>query len=545
MAVGCGGESTTTHDGDGSGAEAGDTSADAGENGSGRGGSTAGRGGKGGGGSAGTSAGSGQAGTRAGDAGRSSRGGEAGEAGTSVSGKGGSEAGAGGEAPNPECDEDCDDDNECTMDSCIPGVGCRYVPLPEGPASECRRCDGFGNEELLDDDDRCGEIDCSERYTRGGDDTVLGTKGCFSHEPLTIGRCTPAGACRAPNGTACNDAPTSDEPEVSCGACQVLRGCDGTTPGRCENADDTVETGNTCGTGACQRNETCDGSGASVCTPGSPGFETCADGIDQDCDGADIACPTNDAPGSAIDISAGGTFIGDLSNSQDDQNESGLSSCGNTGGRDVFFQFTLPSAEVIYFDTYASNFDTVVRIYNGACNSGGSLVKCWDDACISGAGANGAQLLDPGTYCLVLDQYSSATVNGSYSLKFLRTARTGTEIAATSGSVTGTTIGGLNQSGPTCRSSDAPDVGYYFTSCPNTGYTVSANTCTGTDYDSVIYMRDGAMSDFEPACNDDYCGTLSSFSGAHVSGPNIHWLIVDGYLTNIGNYTLTYSITSP
>jgi hypothetical protein len=91
-----------------------------------------------------------------------------------------------------------------------------------------------------------------------------------------------------------------------------------------------------------------------------------------------------------------------------------------------------------------------------------------------------------------------------------------------------------------------PDVAYFFTSCPSTT-TVSANTCSGTAFDSIVYMRKGAATSSDFACSDDVSGCGNGFqakiTGATVSGADLNWIIVDGFgQTGNGAYTLTYSI---
>jgi len=325
----------------------------------------------------------------------------------------------------------------------------------------------------------------------------------------------------------------------------------------CKNGiDDPFPVGQACtvGLGSCARNGqlVCNAAQTGVqcnATPGAPTAELCGNSFDEDCNGSDAICPSNDLPGGAIDISGGGTFTVDLSAAHDDNwaASTPTEDCGDQGGRDVFYTFTLPAAEVVYFDTFGSNFDTVVRIFAGSCPAAGALQRCEDDAC-AGTRSQGALQLAAGTYCLVVDQFSSTTTAGSSSLVFRRGGRTGTEIATASGSKSGTTTGKTNQSIAGCEANSAqPDDAYFFLTCPATSYTVGANTCTGTAFDTVIYLRTGAATTGDVTCSDDVsgCGNglQSRFTGSTVSGANLQWLIIDGFgQTGNGPYTLTYTI---
>ncbi|HEY0251632.1 MAG TPA: hypothetical protein VGC41_08900, partial [Kofleriaceae bacterium] len=72
--------------------------------------------------------------------------------------------------------------------------------------------------------------------------------------------------------------------------------------------------------------------------------------------------PPNDGPDHATDISAGGVFVANLNNAADDAPQN---SCGGDGGKDVFYEITLPGAEVVYFDSFGSNFATIIRTVSG------------------------------------------------------------------------------------------------------------------------------------------------------------------------------------
>jgi hypothetical protein len=227
-----------------------------------------------------------------------------------------------------------------------------------------------------------------------------------------------------PGGVAvCNDATSS-----------TVETCNGLDDDCQGGVDNGFAVGGTCttGVGACARTGTnvCNAAGNGVqcnATAGSPTAETCGDGIDQDCNGSDAVCPTNDQPGGAINISAGGTFTADLTAARNDQDFSG-SFCGSTGGRDVYYTFTLPAAEVVYLDTFGSNFDTDLRVFAGSCTALGALQSCFDDQC-SVTQTQGALSLAAGTYCLVVDQFSSFQTSGALTLTLTRGGRTGTAIS--------------------------------------------------------------------------------------------------------------------
>jgi hypothetical protein len=338
----------------------------------------------------------------------------------------------------------------------------------------------------------------------------------------------------------CDDA-TGDTTEV----------CNGVDDDCRLGADDPWPVDQACsvGVGACSATGTlaCDSPSSVACsaTAGSPTPELCGDGVDQDCNGGDVTCPVNDLATGAVDISAGGTFTVDLAAAHDNHT---VGSCGNAtaGGRDVYYRFSLPAAEVVYLDTFDSNFDTVLRHYSGTCTAISSEMLCRDDSC-SILQSQGAVQLAAGNYCLIADQYSSAQTLGALTLRFTRGGRTGTLISsATSGTLTGNTAGGANaQTAAACQSNaSGPEVSYYWTRCPaDAARTVDANTCTGTSFDTILTLRTGAA---ETACADDQCGAVTPFRQSTlpstvISGAGLFWLVLDGWNGQSGAYSLAYS----
>jgi hypothetical protein len=442
-----------------------------------------------------------------------------------------------------DCDGKVDEDFPNLGMTCGVGTGAcaaagHYQCTADGTGTECSVQAGTPMPETCNnlDDDCDGMTD--EDFPNKNQPCSVGVGACVASGHY---ECSANGAttqCSATAGT-----PTAEK----CN--NIDDDCDGST-------DEDWPIGQACsvGLGACARTGmlVCNAAQTNVqcsATPGAPTPEICGNGIDEDCDGADAVCPPNDLPGGAIDISAGGTWTVDLSAAHDDNWAASTSTldCGDMGGRDVFYTFTLPAEEVVYFDSFGSNFDSVIRIFPGACTAIGGALACADDACAS-TRSQGAIDLAAGQYCLVLDQFSSATTAGNATLHFLRGGRTGVPLPNLSGSYSGTTSGGVNQSIAGCQANSArPDVGHFFLTCPSTTYTVDADTCL-TSWDTILYLRSGKATSADVACNDSVpgCGPngwAAELTGVSVSGANLQWLIVDGFgQTGEGPYTLRYTI---
>ena len=435
-------------------------------------------------------------------------------------------------------DDDCDgvtDEGYANLGApCSTGSGAcvasgKQACTPAGDGVACDAVAGTGGDETCNeiDDDCDGPVD--EGFDLG--EACDGADSDECKEGVNV--------CALDGTVSCDDATGS-----------TVETCNGMDDDCVNGIDDGFEIDMACsnGTGACAVAGTteCNTAGDDVvcdAVAGAPTAEICGDSIDQDCNGVDVACPINDAPAGAVDISAGGTFTVDLSNGTNDQ-DLAVAGCGLTGGRDVFYTFTLPAAEVVYFATFGSNFDSTLRLFAGSCTALGANVACSDDSCAGQQGHQALQLA-AGTYCLVLDQYSSAQTSGSAVLTFARGGRSGTALAGGGTfSFSGTTVGATNQSpSASCQANaSGPDVGYYFLVCPGVTKTMSANTCSSsTDWDSVLSLRRAPSTSI--ACGDDSasCGSagrMSTFAGASVSGPGLFWLIVDGYNGNSGAFTL-------
>ena len=283
----------------------------------------------------------------------------------------------------------------------------------------------------------------------------------------------------------------------------------------------------------------------------SPVPEICGDGIDQDCDGSDPPCPANDLPGGAIDISAGGDFTANVKFAGDDSSKPavgcGGGTAGGSGGRDVFYKVHLTTAQVYYFDTFNSDFDTVIRTYPGSCVTGTAPngTKCSNDTC-GGKQSQTALTLLAGDNCIVIDQNSSAETNGSLHLHVEVGHRDGSRIPTGTHMQTGNTTASADTAMGTCAQPMSNNDNYYFTLCPGDNLTLTATTCNAATvtWDTALWA-DGPAGQL--ACDDDDANCAIYGDDSTITSPvgNAHlfWVIVGAGTTgNAGAYELDTTI---
>jgi hypothetical protein len=247
--------------------------------------------------------------------------------------------------------------------------------------------------------------------------------------------------------------------------------------------------------------------------------------------------------------------MADLTFATDDAPQNG---CGGDGGRDVFYEITLPAPEVVYLDTFASNFETEVRLYPGKdCKSIAGMPQCNHDQC-GGLQSQLATQLPGGTTCIVVDQ-NAGDSNGALTLLVKRGGRTATRLDTGMQTNTGDTCTGANTSNApmncvTGDSNTSKDLAYFFTACPNETLKLDASTCgdaTQTHFDTVMYLKPAGSG--STACNDDSDTCLprterpdkadgSIFTNANAVGPNLFFLVVDGYGGACGGYQLVTNL---
>jgi cysteine-rich repeat protein len=256
------------------------------------------------------------------------------------------------------------------------------------------------------------------------------------------------------------------------------------------------------------------------------------------------AAPSNDACGAGgpTAIGAGGVFTGTTAGAGDDF----TGGCGDTGGADVVYSFTLAAPSDVFITTVGTAFDSVVYLRPGSCTA--TNTGCQDDyrAPVSDDGVLIADNLGAGTYYVIVDG-KTASARGTYRLEVNINANdnVGDRCGQPNEWVPGTaeycsvTTGGswTNDYTGTCGGSRSEQVYYYVVSATTT---TTFTTCdAGTDYDTVLYLRSACTNTAtQTACNDDdpTCtgATTRSRLSALILSPGIYYLFVDGDAE--GNY---------
>lgn len=91
-------------------------------------------------------------------------------------------------------------------------------------------------------------------------------------------------------------------------------------------------------------------------------------------------------------------------------------SCGGHGGRDIFFQTTIGSRSRLYLDTYGISYRPVLAIHHGPCVALGAEVACVGASC-SDKLKQWSDILDPGTYCIIVDQVDGSETSTALVLR--------------------------------------------------------------------------------------------------------------------------------
>lgn len=243
-------------------------------------------------------------------------------------------------------------------------------------------------------------------------------------------------------------------------------------------------------------------------------------------------CP-NDDLGNTVPATASGTTAGGGAD------DTVVGSCGGLGANDDTYTFTAPADGSYVIDTFGSDYDTLLYVYDGSGCAGMEL-GCNDDALGATNGTSGL-ILD-----LVQDQVITIAVDGSnadgnytVNVDVLGGVCPDTDLGNTiPQSVMGDTSGGDNTVLGTCGGAFAPDDTYTFTAPADGLYIFDT---IGSMMNTALYVLEGNdCTGVEVDCNTN--GTDSVVSAGMLQDEQIT-IVVDG-ADGSGAYTLNVDVDS-
>ena len=280
---------------------------------------------------------------------------------------------------------------------------------------------------------------------------------------------------------------------------------------------------------------------------GAAGGDATADASGQDGvsgDGLPMIClgPTNDQPGTPQDVSAGGTFCNQLGPATD--NYTSTCSSSMTGGRDLYYRLALGAEETVYVDSVGSSAPLVVTLYEGECNLVTALVGCVQPSC-GGTAFLHVWTLDPGVYCLVVDENSAQVGPGLAILNVVRAGVTALPMDFGLGAF-GDTCGGVDDvSTGDCGEYLGADHHFYFTLCPPPPfYTLSLTVAACAIPGNMVASVTRAGSPCDLGCEVRPCTAAPFTFPSSASGPGIFLVSIDAQSSGAcGTYTISAELS--
>lgn len=105
----------------------------------------------------------------------------------------------------------------------------------------------------------------------------------------------------------------------------------------------------------------------------------------------------------------------------------------------------------------------------------------------------------------------------------------------------GSTVGAPNAVTGACGGSSAADAVHVWNAPSAGSFTFDT---VGSDFDTVLYLRDGSCAGTELGCNDDTSGTESEVTVTVTSG-QVLYVVVDGFSDYSGNYVVNVRAAVP
>ncbi|MCZ2247505.1 MAG: GEVED domain-containing protein [Bacteroidia bacterium] len=228
-----------------------------------------------------------------------------------------------------------------------------------------------------------------------------------------------------------------------------------------------------------------------------------------------------------------------------------ITGCSGTANDDVWYSFVATNTTGIIEVTGSASFDPVIELFD-ACS--GNSLACFDATFGAGTVETGtmsgltvgntyyvriydAELGIPATtdFTLCIYDIPGAPVNDNCS---------GAIAVGCNTPINGSTMFATTETGVATCGTTITAPGVWYTVVGNGGQ-ITADLCTGTGYDSRINVFSGDCSAL--VCvggNDDFCGLQSQYSWTGVAGTT-YYILVQGFGTAVGNFTLTVTTTAP
>ena len=204
-------------------------------------------------------------------------------------------------------------------------------------------------------------------------------------------------------------------------------------------------------------------------------------------------------------------------------------SCASQDGDgDIWFVYTAAATGNTTFETCGSDFDTVLRLFEGPDCASLTCLEGNDDACELSFGTNNyasriSPFLTAGTSYLIQVEGWGAGDQGAFDLTISAPDPTppndecSDAIALAEGTSGPFLTGGASLVDPfACGGGGAPDVWFTYTPAVNGNFTISL---CGSDYDTAMELFSGdcgALNLLE--CNDDFCGLQSGVTYCGIAG---------------------------
>jgi hypothetical protein len=207
-------------------------------------------------------------------------------------------------------------------------------------------------------------------------------------------------------------------------------------------------------------------------------------------------------------------------------------SCAAPGSPETVYGFTAPTSGNYSFSTAGSSYDTALYLLNQGCGEIGCNDDYNDLSSLVSVELQGGQHV-----FVVVDGFGGDA--GSFVLTIestpIPTCPTLALSPTTPQTVSGNSAGLGSLTDGSCVGYGGPEVSYSFTATASGTYIFHTD---GSQFDTVLYLRDGSCNGSEIACNDDNIG-LNSLVYVPLSQGQLVMVFVDSYGPQGGPYSLS------